>query len=37
MFITIFACATENEYLALPRFACCNAERMISQTSTQHI
>ena len=28
MFITIFTCPTENEYLALPQFACRNAERM---------
>ena len=26
MFITIFTCPTENEYLALPQFACRNAE-----------
>ena len=37
MFVTIFTCPTENEYLALPQFACRNAEQMFSQTSTLHI
>ena len=37
MFITVFTCPTENEYLAPPQFACCNAEGMFSQTSTLHL
>ena len=37
MFITIFTCPAKNEYLALPRFACRNAEQMFSQTSNLQI
>ena len=37
MFITIFTCPTENEYLAVPPFDCRNAEGMFSQSSILHI
>ena len=37
MFFTIFACLTEDGYLALPRFSCRNNERMFSQTFTLRI
>ena len=37
MLFTIFSCPTENEYLALSRFGCLNAEETFSRTSTLHI